>query len=183
MTRILALLAALGTATPLLADEVSDTLQSALQAYEDGDIQYALDEIEFAKQKLLEMKTDSLGAFLPKAPDGWTVEVNSEMNAGLAMMGGGVGAEANYAGPNGEDVKLTLMADNPMVASMGAMVTNAAAMGMKVERIGRQRFAVQDEQFLGLIGNRVLVQTEGNLNAAKTLLGEMDFKGLANFGL
>ncbi|WP_136443204.1 hypothetical protein [Pacificoceanicola onchidii] len=183
MTRILALIAALAAATPALADEVTETLQSALQAYEDGDIQYALDEIEFAKQKLMEMKTSSLGAFLPAAPDGWSVEINSDMNTGLAMMGGGVGAEANYKGPDGQDVKLTLMADNPMVASMGAMVANAAVMGMKVERIGRQRFAVQDEQILGLIGNRVLVQTEGDLDSAKMLLGEMDFKGLGNFGL
>ncbi|MFW2543145.1 hypothetical protein ACN2XU_10920 [Primorskyibacter sp. 2E107] len=183
MTRIIALIAALGAASPILADEVTDTLKSAMTAYEEGDIQYALDELEFAKQALLRMKTDSLGAFLPKAPDGWSVEVNSDMNTGLAMMGGGVGAEANYTGPDGQDIKLTLMADNPMVASMSAMVTNAAAMGMKVERIGRQRFAVQDGQILGLIGNRVLVQTEGEIEMAKTLLETMDFAGLANFGL
>ena len=183
MTRILALALAFGAATPVLADEITDTLQSAIEAYEDGDIQYALDELDFARQKLLEMKTDSLGAFLPPAPEGWTVETDTEMNSAMAMMGGGVGAEANYAGPDGTGVKLTLMADNPMVASMGAMVSSAAAMGMKVERINRQRFAVQDDQILGLIGNRVLVQAEGDLDAARMLLEQMDFKALANFGL
>ncbi|WP_425097590.1 hypothetical protein [Tropicibacter sp. S64] len=182
MTRIIALIAALGAASPLYADEVTDTLQSAIKAYEDGDIQYALDEIDFARQTLMQMKTDSLGAFLPPAPDGWTVEVNSEMNTGLAMMGGGVGAEANYSGPDGKSVKLTMMADNPMVASMSAMVTNAAAMGMKVERIGRQRFAAQDSQIMGLIGNRVLIQAEGDLDAARMLLEQVDYDGLASFG-
>ena len=43
---------ALLTAMPLAADEITDTLQSAIEAYEDGDVQYALDELEIAKQKL-----------------------------------------------------------------------------------------------------------------------------------
>ena len=39
-------LALLAIANPSLADEVSDTLSSALQAYEDGDIEYAIEELE-----------------------------------------------------------------------------------------------------------------------------------------
>ena len=182
MTRILTFVAALTLASPIWADEITDTLQSAITAYQDGDIQYALDELEFARQKMMEIKTDSLGAFLPPAPDGWSVESNSEMNAGLAMMGGGVGAEATYTGPEGQTVKITLMADSPMVASMGAMVTNAAAMGMKVDRINRQRFAVQDNQIIGLLGNRVLVQAEGDMDMARALLEAMDLAGIAGFG-
>lgn len=180
--RILTLVAVGLMAFPAHADEISDTLQSAITAYEDGDIQYALEELDFAKQKLLEMKTDSLGAFLPAAPDGWTFEKNSEMNAMLGMMGGGVGAEGLYKSADGTEVKVTLMADNPMVASIGAMVTNASAMGLKVERINRQRFAAQDDQLMGLVSNRILVQTEGNLDVARTVLEQMDFKAMAMFG-
>lgn len=183
MTRFIALVLTANLALPAIADEVTDTLNSAIEAYEAGDLQYALDELEFARQKLMEMKTDSLGAFLPAAPDGWSVEVNSEMNAALGMMGGGVGAEANYSGPSGQKVKLNLLADNPMVASMGAMIAGASAMGLKVERIGRQRFALQDKQLMALVGNRVLVQAEGDLDAARMLLSQIDFKALSGFGL
>ncbi|MGR3369400.1 MAG: hypothetical protein ACU0CC_11890 [Sagittula sp.] len=169
-------------ALPAQADEVTDLLDSAREAYDAGDIQFALDDLEMARQRLVEMKTASLGAFLPDAPDGWTREVNTEMNTGLAMMGGGVGAEARYMSQDGEELKLTLMADNPMVASMSAMINNAGAMGMKTERIGRQRFAVQDGQMMALIGNRVLVQAEGDVETARGLLDKMDFEGMAVFG-
>ncbi len=115
--RILAAAAAvLVAAQPLMADEISDTLQSALDAYEEGDAQYALEELDYARQLLLALKTDALVEFLPAAPDGWTREVNTEMNTGLAMMGGGTGAEATYEG-DGQRVTITIMADNPMVGS------------------------------------------------------------------
>lgn len=181
MTRLATLALGLCLALPATADEVTDTLQSAIDAYSDGDIQYALDELDYARQKLLEMKTDSLGAFLPPAPDGWTRQRDTEMSAGLAMMGGGVGASAEYTAPDGVSATITLMADNAMVGSMAAMVANAAAMGMKTERINRQRFASQDGQMLALVGNRVLIQAEGDLDAARALLQGVDFEAMAGF--
>lgn len=186
MTRILittalaALLAApvAGTAS---ADEISDTLQSALDAYNEGDLSYALEELEYAKQKMIAAKADNLTEYLPAAPDGWSREVNTDMNAGLAMMGGGVGAEAAYSGPDG-DVTLTIMADNPMVGAMSGMLANAAMMGMKVERVGRQKFAIQDNTVQGLVDNRILVKGEGDPATVLGLLETMDFRALGDFG-
>lgn len=183
MTRLFAVLMLSTLAVPAQADDVTDLLQSALGAYEDGDIQYALDELDMARRALLDMKTASLGSYLPDAPDGWTREVNTEMSAVLAMMGGGVGAEATYSADGGARVKITLMADNPMVMSLSGVIANAAVMGMKVERIQRQRFAIQDNKMMALIGNRVLVQTEGDPDQARPLLESMDLADLANFGL
>lgn len=183
MKRTLAALAFSVLALPAQADDVTDLLESARQAYSDGDIQYALDELDMARRLLLDMKTASLGSFLPDAPDGWTREVNSEMNAGLAMMGGGVGAEATYTAADGERIKITLMADNPMVMGMSGMIANAAMMGMKTERIQRQKFAVQDNQMMALIANRILVQTEGDPDKTRPLLEAMDFSQMSEFGL
>ncbi|WP_420327259.1 hypothetical protein [Mameliella sp.] len=183
MTRTFAVLMLTAFALPAQADDVSDLMESALKAYEDGDIQYALDELDMARAKLLEMKTASLGSFLPEAPDGWTREINTEMNKGLAMMGGGVGAEATYTDPDGERIKITLMADNPMVMSMSGMIANAAMMGMKTERIQRQKFAIQDRQMMALIANRILVQTDGDPEKTRPLLDMMDFAEMSRFGL
>ena len=164
------------------ADEVEDTLNSALSAYQEGDLQYALEELEFAKQLMLTMKTDALSAFLPEAPDGWTREINSDINASLGMMGGGVGAEAKYT-RDGESFTLSIMADNPMVGAMSAMLGNAAAMGMKVERVGREKFAVQDNTVQGLIDSRILVKAEGGeVPMMLKLLEEIDFRELSRFG-
>ncbi|WP_163848511.1 hypothetical protein [Pseudooceanicola aestuarii] len=168
--------------SPLAADEVSDTLRSALEAYEEGDLSYALEELDFARQKMMTMKADSLGGFLPPAPEGWTRTVNTEMSAAMGMMGGGVGAEATYADPDGTEITLSIMADNPMVGAMSGMLANAGMMGMQVERVGRQKFAIQDNTVQGLIDNRILVKGEGEADAVLDLLGQMDFRELGRFG-
>ena len=183
MFRPLALIAALSiAAAPLAADEISDTLQSALQAYEDGDIAYALEELEYAKQQMLALKTDALSAYLPPAPAGWTREENTDMNAGLAMMGGGVGAGADYT--NGaQSFTITLMADNPMVGAMAGMIGNAGLMGAKIVRVGRQKFMDQDGQLSALIDNRILVQAEGAPQEIMLpVLETIDYRALGRFG-
>lgn len=169
-------------ALPVQADEVTDTLQSALDAYNDDDLQYALEELEYAKQLMLSMKTDALTGFLPDAPDGYTREINSEINASLGMMGGGVGAEADYTSDN-DSFTVSIYADNPMVAAMSAMLSNAAAMGMKVERVGRQKFAVQDDTIQGLVDNRILVKAEGgDVAMMLSVLEGIDYRALGDFG-
>ena len=104
------------------ADEISDAIETALQAYKDGDIRFAQDELTFAQQLLQEKSAMSLSDCLPDAPAGWTREINTEMNAGLAMMGGGVGAEATYSDGSNR-FTVTVMADNPMVTAMAGMLS------------------------------------------------------------
>lgn len=180
----LALAAALSLPVAGHADEISDTLQAAIDAYKDGDVTYALEELDFARQKLMALRAEAFQQFLPDAPEGWTREVESEMQAGLAMMGGGMGASADYRAPDGSQYySITMMADNAMVSSMGAMVANAAAMGMKVERIGRQRVALNDGQAMALVNNRILVTVEGNDEALlMDAMERVDFEALSNFG-
>lgn len=179
-----ALTAALLMPLPALADEITDALTSAQTAYAEGDIQYAIEELDFARGKLLALKTDALSAYLPDAPEGWTRTVNSEMNAGMAMMGGGVGAEARYTSADGaHGFTLTLMADNPMVASLGSVVQNATMMGLKVTRIGRQKFVIQEGDATGLINNRILIQASGDApELMLATLETIDFQALASFG-
>ena len=179
---LLALCAALITPASARADDVTDALQSAISAYEEGDIGYAIEELDYAKQLLASMKADALVGFLPEAPDGWTREVNTEMGAGLAMMGGGTGAEAEYSG-DGSSFTITFMADNPMVSGMAAAIGSAAAIGAKVERVGREKFMVHNGEITGLVDNRILVQAKGGEpQIMLDLLKTVDFGELADFG-
>ena len=166
------------------ADEISDTLQAALDAYNDGDVAFALEELDFARQKMVAIQAEAFKQFLPEAPEGWVRVMDDDMQAGLAMMGGGMGASASY---NSDDrsqyYSITMMADNAMVATMGGMVANAAAMGMKVERIGRQRIALNDEQAMALVNNRILITIEGRDEALlMDAMKRIDFEGLSSFG-
>ncbi len=171
------------TAVSVQADDVTDALSSAIEAYQDGDIKYALEELEYAKQLLKSMKTDELVLFLPEAPEGWTREVNTEMNASLTMMGGGTGAEAEYSKSGAESFKITFMADNPMVGAMSGLLGNAAVIGAKIERVGRQKFMVQDGELTGLVDSRILVKASGgDTETMLETLKMIDFKALADFG-
>lgn len=184
MPRLPLLLAtALAVATPVAADEITDTIQSALDAYKDGDTSYALEELNFAIQQLNALKKDSLVGFLPEPLDGWTREVDDQMAAGMMAFGGGVGASADYVSDSG-NFTITYMADNPMVASMAGMLANPALTGGKMVRVGRQKFVSQDGQMMALIGNRVLVQVDGDdADAITAHLETVDFKAMAGFGL
>lgn len=182
-TFLLSATIALGSAAAARADDITDALHSAIEAYEDGDTQYALEELEYAKQLLVAMKADALVGFLPEPPEGWNREVSTEMGAGLAMMGGGTGAEADYSKDGEDGFTITLMADNPMVGAMAGMLGNAAAIGARIERVGRQKMMVQDGEITGLVDNRILVQAKGGETGMMLeVLKTIDYRALANFG-
>ncbi len=187
MTRFAAALAAFAfLAVPVQADDVTDAIQNALEAYNEGDIQYATDELNFAMQLLNEMKADQLVGFLPEPLDGWEREINTEQSAALAVMGGGLGAEAEYRNSSGESFTITIMADNPMVAAMSGMLGNTAmiaASGGKLVRVGREKFMAQDGDLTGLIANRFLIQGSGRPQEAMIdHMKEIDFRALSGFG-
>lgn len=167
------------------ADEVTDTLNSAIAAYEEGDIAYALDELEYAKQLMSAMKADALQAYLPDAPQGWSREIGTDNDMAMAMSmlgGGGTAATATYS--NGDqDFTVTIMVDSPMMAMMGGMIANAAAMGLPIIRVGREKFIEQDGDLFALIGGRVMVQVTGDADRDVVVetLKNIDYRGLKSF--
>lgn len=172
-------------ALPATADPFVEALETAIEAYQDGDFQYAEDELSQAQRLLAEMKAQGLAAFLPDAPDGWTREIDAEAGQFLGFMGGGTIAKASYS-KDGQSFDLSLMADNPMVAQLGMMLGNSAMitqMGGQIERIQRARFLREDESLKAIIGNRVLVQAEGMPSEDMIpFLEAMDLRALENFG-
>lgn len=168
---------------PAGADDITDALAAATEAYEAGDIPDALGELAYATQLLNALQAQGLSNFLPEPLDGWTREIDDEISASLGFMGGGTAAEASYRGPTG-GFTITMMADNPMVASMGAMLGNAAIMGSmgRIVRINRENFLDADGDISGLIGNRILIQAEGGpVEDMVAHLEQIDFDALEGF--
>ncbi|MEM8791267.1 MAG: hypothetical protein AAGE80_06600 [Pseudomonadota bacterium] len=150
-------------AGPAAADEVSDTIRAALEAYEAGDVSVAKEELDYATQLLDQMKAEGLSNFLPEPLDGWTRTDTSTQSAGAAAFIGGLIAEAEYAGAPGR-VTIRMMADSPMVVSMAGVLGNSQLMGSMgtVKRINRQKLVVTPQgEIQALIDNRILVQIEG----------------------
>ena len=74
-------------------------MQSALDAYAEGDVTVALEELDYATKLLNRMKAESLAEFLPAAQAGWTREEEDDpesAGAAMAMFGGGTAAAATY---------------------------------------------------------------------------------------
>lgn len=177
-------LAASVAVTPVLADEFSETIELVLEAYEDGDINSAKEEMDYALQLLQEMQGAEFVHYLPEALSGWTRELGeSDEAAAMAMFGGGVAATGVYS--NGSDsFEITIMADNNIVASMGMMLSNTATMAMmgKLVRVNREKFVNADGEIQGMVGN-VLIQTSGSASEDDVIahLEEIDFKALEDY--
>ena len=167
------------------ADEVSDALQAALDAYNAGDLAKTAQEMTMATQALGTQQSALLAALLPAAPEGYTREDTADFAKGFAMAGGGTGAEATYSSADGNtSFKLSFIADNPMVATMGAMLGNAQMMAMmgKVVTVGDQPLLSQDGSISALVNARVLFQAQGGTeDQMLPLIQKIDFARVGTF--
>lgn len=149
----------------VLADDVTDAIAEAQQAYEEGDLAYAKESLDFASQLISQQKAGALVSYLPEPLDGWTAQEAQSESIGAAMFGGGTTASRLYQ-KDGASVNITYTADSPMIAQMAAMITNPALVGAnggKLMRFGRQKAMIDDSgtvQFM--VDNRVMVQVEGD---------------------
>lgn len=179
-----AILAATLSFTPAYADEFSEAIALAVEAYEAGDFDDAEDELSYALEIVQANLTTEFARYLPEPLDGWTMELQSEeVIALIGMFGGGIAAKGHYT--NGTDViDIQIMAGNNLVASMGAMFGNAATMAMmgEVVRIKREKFVFTDGDTQGLIGN-VLFQISGGGSREDViaLLENADFKAIEDY--
>ena len=172
------------TVSAASADEVTETLQNAIGAYEEGDIQYALEELAYAQQLLKEMKSGELEEFLPEAPAGWTRTIDPGEAAGLAVLGG-TGASAIYQSDAGSRFTLNIMVDNPMITGMAGIFSNPAVLASqgKLGRVGREKFLIQGNQLTGKIDGRIMIQAEGAVaDEMIPIIEQIDFRELGRFG-
>lgn len=157
------------TASVALADDVSDSINEALQLYKDGKFSEAVNSLNYASQLIQQKKGASLEAVLPAALAGWTAEDATSQAAGAAMFGGGVTAERRYT-KDTSSVKIQVVTDSPMLQAVIMMMSNpmfATSDGGKMETIGGQKAIVKVDnanksgQVQIVVANRFLVTVEG----------------------
>ena len=172
-------------AAPVQADEFTDVIEDALEAYRAGDITVAREELDYAVKLLADLKSASLAGYLPEPLPGWTREDGDAQGAGfgMAMLGGGTAAAATYT-RGADELTITLVANSPMVSGIGAMITGMGAItGGRPLRIQRTQFANNDGEMQGVVDNRVMVSVGGSASVEdKTAyLEAMDFRALGAF--
>lgn len=166
------------------ADAVSEALEAAVAAYAAGDLPATSASLTTASQHLATLQSNLLLAKFPAAPDGWTRTDNTDMAAGLAVMGGGAGGEVTYAAPDGQSVTVSAYADNMMVQSFAGLLTDPAMiamMGKTVEINGVTFLAQEGNSMMALLESRVLLQANGDAAKAQEILTRFDLAALAAF--
>ena len=176
--------------SPILADDVTDSISEALKQYNNGEFADAVQSLEYASQLIRQKKGGQLEAFLPEPIPGWKAEAAKSQALGSAMFGGGVTAERCYV-KDGSRVEVKIITDSPLMQAMMMMFSNpmvATADGGKLEKIGGEKAIVKysndnkDGSINMVIANRFLITVEGNDVARQDLIAfaqGIDFKKLA----
>ena len=177
----------LAAAFPASADEIEDSINTALEAYQAGDIAAAKGELDYVSQLLAQKQAASLGNILPAPFDGWSQEMTgNEAAAGMAMFGGGLGTGAEYR-KDGSSVEIQVMADSPLMATMMALFNNpamAGATGGQLKRVGGQKvIQTPDGELQAVVHNRFMISVTGSAEAAdkEAYFQAIDFDALESF--
>ncbi len=104
-----------------------DLFASAKAAYGEKKYGKALADLNQLSAAVAKLRVDQLKAALPGAPSGWTAEEATGDATGAAIFLAGTSVKRGYSKGEGEAagrVDLELLADSPMAAAIGAMITN-----------------------------------------------------------
>lgn len=154
-----------------MADEVTDSITQGLDQYKKGSYSEAMTSLNFAAQKIAQIKADTLKDLIPRPLSGWTADEVVSQAAGTAMFGGGLSAEGRYRKGESGDVTVKIVTDSPLLQSVMMLISNpmfATSSGGKLEKINKQtaivKYDAQAKQgdINVVVAGKVLVTVEGN---------------------
>jgi hypothetical protein len=180
------LAAALAAPVCALADDVVDQINDGLAAYKAGKYSAAASELEFALQGVRQKQAEQLKALFPAAPAGWEADEVEVGAAGMAMMGGGIGANRDYrkkvtGDAEQPEVEISIVGESPLLQTAVMWMSNPmmAGAGAKQVKLGAQRGFLRQEkgsapEITVVVANKLLVTVKGSGSAT-----EADVTGLA----
>lgn len=187
---IIAMLGCIASTLTAESDPVLDTVQEAMEYYEDGDYAGAAGTLDYAAQLIRQKRSEGLTDFLPEPIEGWTAEEATSQAAGAAMFGGGTSAEREYS-KDEATITVRIMTDSPMSQAVSMMLSNpmfAGADGGKLVRINKQKAIVKYEasQRSGsinlVVAGTALISVEGDdaeLDDLMAYAETIDYKAIA----
>lgn len=172
-TTIIALATALTLSGAARADEVSEQIEAAQQAYESGELRSAVDTLNFAVAKIQEQMTAKILELLPNPLDGWTADAAQSQTGGMAAMITGTTLSRRYTREeDGAEITLNLMADSPMMPMLTMAMSMPFVMqsnqDMKTYSFKGHRGMVEhaadssEYEITLMIGSRLVIQGEGS---------------------
>ncbi len=151
--------------SPARADDVTDQIDQALEAYRKHDLPVAVAALEAASNLVRQAQADALKALLPPPPQGWNAD-NVDTSAGpAAALGLGTTVSRTYHKED-QQVEVQIIAGGRMVQIMAVMINSpvAAATGAKTVVIGGRplSYMPNDNSFAAVVGGTTMVKVTGN---------------------
>jgi hypothetical protein len=179
-------------AIPVCADEILDSINEAIEAYKEKEYAEAAESLDYAKQLILQLRSENIMKVLPEPLPGW--ESKTAQTQSMGMLGGMAGVQKEYFKPGTGDqgrkrITINIMAESPMMQGMMAMFNPAyaGAQGGKLQKIKRNKAIVKynpdsrSGEANVLVKKNYIVSIKGNSVDKKDLLDyaeAVDYKGL-----
>ena len=161
----------LGQASTLSADEITDQFDSARSAYERGELQGSIQELQFIIAAIQERVNASLVKLLPEALAGWTAEEPEVVSGGVATMIVGTQLSRKYHRPDDARLEIRFTANSPFMPMMTMMFSNPMLLQSEPNtriftHAGRRGIIKEDQAAkqleISLMGEgNLLIQVEG----------------------
>jgi hypothetical protein len=173
------------------ADEITDSINEALNQCNNNDYTAASESLSYALQLLGQKKGRQLQELLPQPLPGWTADEASSEMVSAVVMGGGINAERQYQRDD-SSVTVSYTTDSPMLQGIMMMLSNpvfAAANGGKLEKIkGWKAIVKYDPQdksgsIMIVVETRTLILIEGDsvaLDDLKSYASVIDYQRISD---
>ena len=180
------------------ADEVTEAMTLAGEAYRADDYKEASTQLQTALVGVNQKLIDLLIGYLPAPPAGWKADEPEGLDASVIGMGffAGLSVSRDYRPPGGSRIELSVAANSPMLATYRMALANpmiAQAMGQegmkKVKVCGYdafEEFSDEDETYriTILAGDATYIAVEGNKRGdgahVRTLAGAINCEGIVD---
>ncbi len=157
----------IGSAAAVRADDVTDSINEAVKAYQSNDFAAAAQSLDTAAQLVRQKRGELFKTLLPDAPSGWKADEASSQSVGAAMFGGGLTTERHYTKGNAS-MNVRFITDSPVMQGVLMMMGNpmfANSDGGKLERIKGQKAIFKNKDGNGsvnvVVNGTLLVTIEG----------------------
>lgn len=151
------------------ADEITDSIEEAIEYYKEDDFVEAANSLDYASQLIRQKRSGNLEAFLPEPLAEWSAEDIKSKAAGAGYLGGMISAKREYR-KDQSSVAIEIITDSPALQSMVMVFSNpayASADGGKLTKIKRQKAIIkyspsrENGEINIVVANQYLVTIKG----------------------
>jgi len=164
-----------------LADEISDTIETAKKLYQEGKYSEASGELQFALGQIQNLQAEQLKKLLPDSLPGWTAKEASASAGTMGLFGAGITASKTYTKEDTrESIEVEILTESPLLQSVMMFLTNpmmlAGQPDTKLVRIkgekGLEKFSAQNKQgeLSVILDGKTLVTVRGSRITDKEIL-------------